>query len=85
MFYSNPDSPSVSWEAIHEHINKLKPIKKDLVHKKKKLILEKVEIIVLNLLDAVLVLTAAKVVITAAAHSVALNDHREKAHTLLTP
>lgn len=56
-----------------------------MVHKKKKLILEKVEIIVLNLLDAVLVLTAAKVVITAAAHSVALNDHREKAHTLLTP
>lgn len=52
---------------------------------KKKLILEKVEIIVLNVLDAVLVLTAAKVVITAAAHSVALNDHREKAHTLLTP
>lgn len=52
---------------------------------KKKLILEKVEIIVLNVLDAVLVLTAAKVVITAAAHSVALNDHREKTHTLLTP
>lgn len=85
MFYSNPDSPSVLWEAIHEHINKLKPTEKDFVHKKKKLILEKVEIIVLNLLDAVLVLTAAKVVITAAAHSVALNDHREKAHTLLTP